>query len=108
MRGADVKYVPLFSHFPDELPNDDEYLRRRMFGFLGLDRFPDRSKFGADPVSQIQNEDLWQVAVETQKRRLSDAQVTWMTLTLVGQAAVDRQLIQWATDLLYGVPRTIG
>jgi hypothetical protein len=101
MRGANVQYVPLFTQFPDDLPNDHEYLLRRIFGFLGLDSFS-KADFGADPVTQMQREDLWDIAVEAQQQRLSDTQVEWLTLTLVSQAEADRQLVQWATDLLYG------
>lgn len=32
--GADVKYMPLFRKFPDKVPNDVEYLIRRILGFL--------------------------------------------------------------------------
>jgi hypothetical protein len=72
MRGGNIKYVPLFTRFPDNLPNGGEYLLRRIIGFLGLNTFMDLSKFGADPVAQMQLEDLWAAAVEAQTRRLSD------------------------------------
>jgi hypothetical protein len=58
MRGANVQYVPLFTQFPDDLPNDHEYLLRRIFGFLGLDRFTEIN-FSADPITQMQRENLW-------------------------------------------------
>lgn len=32
--GADVKYMPLFRKFPDKVPDDIEYLIRRILGFL--------------------------------------------------------------------------
>lgn len=32
--GADVKYMPLFRKFPDKVPNDVEYLIRRVLGFV--------------------------------------------------------------------------
>ena len=32
--GADVEYLPLFRKFPDKVPNDIEYLVRRILGFL--------------------------------------------------------------------------
>lgn len=102
MRGGDVKYVPLFTRFPDDLPNDGEYLLRRVLGFLGLNTFVDTSKFGADPVTQIQRDDLWEVAVETQAQRLTDSHVEWITLTLVSQNEAEQKLIQWALSLVYG------
>lgn len=53
MRGGDVEYVPLFTHFPDDLPNDGEYLIRRILGFFGVDTFVDSSNFGVDPVTHV-------------------------------------------------------
>jgi hypothetical protein len=44
MRGGDVNYVPLFTSFPDDLPNDGEYLIRRVLGFFGVNTFIDSSK----------------------------------------------------------------
>jgi hypothetical protein len=102
MRGGDVQYVPLFTRFPDNLPNDGEYLIRRVLGSFGLNTFIDRSKFGADPVSQMQREDLSQAAVEAQTRRLTDDRTEWITLTIVTQDEANQQLIQWASDLIYG------
>jgi hypothetical protein len=102
MRGGDVEYVPLFTRFPDDLPNDGEYLIRRILGFFGLNTFMDSSKFGADPVTQMQRDDLWNAAVEAQTRRLRDAHTAWIPLTLVGQDEAERRLKQWASDLIYG------
>lgn len=34
MVGANVKYVPLFKKFPDDIPDDDEYFTKRVVGFL--------------------------------------------------------------------------
>ena len=102
MRGGHVKYVPLFTRFPDDLPNDGEYLIRRILGFFGLNTFIDSSKFGADPVAQMQREDLWQAAVEAQARRLRDAHTEWITLTLVNQTEAEQRLKQWVFDLIYG------
>lgn len=102
MRGGDVKYVPLFANFPDDLPNDGEYLIRRVLAFLGLNTFVDSSKFGADPVSQMQREDLWKAAVEAQIRRLTDTHTEWITLTLVSRDEAEQKLTKWVSDLLYG------
>lgn len=35
-RGDTVKYVPLFTNFPDDLPNDHEYLLKRILSFFGI------------------------------------------------------------------------
>ncbi len=102
MRGNDVEYVPLFTNFPDDLPNDGEYLIRRVLGFFGLNTFVDSSKFGADPISQMQREDLWKAAVAAQARRLSDTRTEWIILTLVDANEAEQRLTKWVSDLLYG------
>jgi hypothetical protein len=93
---------PLFTRFPDDLPNDDEYLLRRILGFLGINTFADGSRFGADPVTQMQRVDLWQAAVVAQDRRLTDDRTEWITLTLVSPDLAAQKLTKWATDLVYG------
>ncbi|MEB3177784.1 MAG: hypothetical protein VKL59_01890 [Nostocaceae cyanobacterium] len=103
MRGGNVKYVPLFTGFPDDLPNDGEYLIRRVLAFFfGLNSFTDSCKFGADPVTQMQREDLWKAAVEEQTRRLTDTHTEWITLTLVSQNEAEQKLTQWVSNLVYG------
>lgn len=71
--GAHVRYLPLFKNFPHDVPEDYEYLLRRLIGFL----FPDTdgniklscgcsiapglfnlSKFNACPVCQMQVDEL--------------------------------------------------
>lgn len=101
MRGADVEYVPLFSGFPDHLPNDGEYLIRRVLGHWGLDTF-NTANFGANPITQMQSSELWEAAAEAQTKRFNDRRVEWITLTLTDEAVVHDRLIQWALALLYG------
>lgn len=103
LRGGNVDYVPLFTNFPDELPNDRDYLVRRILGFFKLNTFLDDSKFGADPVTQMQNEDLWNAAVVAQCQRLEEHHVEWMMLTLVSPSEAHVQLNQWVSDLIYGL-----
>jgi hypothetical protein len=102
MRGDNVRYVPLFSNFPDDLPNDAEYLLRRVLGFLGLDTFIDSSRFGADPITQMQRADLWQAAVDAQGQRLYDDRTEWIVLSLVNETVARQKLTQWVWDLVYG------
>lgn len=102
MRGSDVEYVPLFTRFPDDLPNDGEYLIRRILGFFGVNTFVDSSRFGADPVTQMQREDLWQAAVAAQAKRLEDSHTEWISLTIASRDEAVQKLTQWATDLVYG------
>ena len=102
MRGSDVQYVPLFSHFPDDLPNDETYLAQRILSiFFGQNTFSDLSRFGADPATQRQRPDLWQQAAEVQAKRFNDSQVEWISLSLVSWQAGKRRLARWASDLIY-------
>uniref|UniRef100_B8HM31 Uncharacterized protein n=1 Tax=Cyanothece sp. (strain PCC 7425 / ATCC 29141) TaxID=395961 RepID=B8HM31_CYAP4 len=100
-RGANVQYVPLFTHFPDEVPNDSLYLIRRWLGFLGLDTFQ-HEHYGADPVTQMQVADLWDDAVRLQAQKLADKRVEWIDLELVDTQERDRRLVSWAEALIYG------
>jgi hypothetical protein len=102
MRGGDVKYVPLFKRFPDDLPNDHEYLIRRIIGFFGLNTFAKPERFGANPIDQRQRQDLWQAAVAAQEAQLRDTHTEWLTLTLVSPDEAAQQLRQWVLDLIYG------
>jgi hypothetical protein len=103
MRGGNVNYVPLFSNFPDELPNDRDYLIRRILEFIGSTTFFDRSKFGADPVTQMQNQDLWDAAVIRQCQCLEDSNIEWIMLTLVSPNEAQIQLSLWVSQLIYGL-----
>lgn len=102
LRGGNVDYVPLFRNFPDELPNDHEYLVRRIFGFFGFNTFPDLSRFGADPVTQMQRPDLWQQAVDEQARRLSDTHTEWIDLTVISREEAEQGLERWTLNQFYG------
>jgi hypothetical protein len=104
LRGADVNYVPLFVRFPDDLPNDGEYFVRRIVGFFGLSPvvFGDLSRFGADPVTQMQRSDLWLKAIEAQSKRLHDKYVEWIDLSIIDRQEAERKLTKWCTNLLYG------
>ncbi|HEY9906236.1 MAG TPA: TerD family protein, partial [Thermosynechococcaceae cyanobacterium] len=101
LRGGDVSYVPLFTNFPNDLPNDHAYLLKRVLGSLGLDLF-DRASFGADPISQRQDEALWQRAVSAQEQKLKDSRIEWIDLTILPETAAYDRLQQWAIDLVFG------
>jgi len=103
MRGDDVKYVPLFTRFPDDLPNDGEYLLRRILGFFGINTFFDGTKFGANPISQMQQEELWKRATIAQANRLNDNHTEWIKLKLVSEEEAKQGLEKWALSLIYGL-----
>jgi len=99
MKGGDVDYVPLFQGFPDNVPNEDEYFVKRIMGFLGnfiglfdegtrLDNdmvvpewLFDIEQFGADPITQFQDEQLYRAGVKRQKKRKNDKHTVWTDLT---------------------------
>jgi len=99
-RGATKNYVPLFSNFPNEYPNDGEYLVRRVLGYLGLDTF-DRSKYGHNPITQFSDSHLYQRAIDKQRTRARDNGYEWITLTPIGESEVNSRLAEWVTSLLY-------
>ncbi|NEO85460.1 MAG: TerD family protein [Spirulina sp. SIO3F2] len=101
MRGGNVTYVPLFNNFPDDLPNDHEYLLRRLLGCFGIDTFGDKASFGADPITQMQREDYWQAAAQAQRQKLADAHTEWIALTVISPAEAQQRLERWSTDLVY-------
>ncbi len=103
LRGNNVNYVPLFNHFPDDLPNDGEYLVRRILGFFGLNTFASSvfDRFGADPVTQMQRSDLWSMAIASQADRLHDLKTEWLDIDIIDRVEAEAKLTKWCTDLLY-------
>lgn len=100
MRGGNVTYIPLFTGFPEQLPNDSSYFLRRVLGFIGLDTF-DLSKFGANPITQMQNEALWQWAASAQQKRLGDTHIESRPLTFVSEAEMNKALLEWCLLQFY-------
>lgn len=94
MKGGDVDYIPLFSGFPNKVPNKDEYCSARVIGFFGnvLGLFEDGdigtktlenglvipnwlfdlTEFGADPILGRQTEELFEQGKINQARRKGD------------------------------------
>jgi len=121
LRGGDVAYVPLFSKFPDDVPDDGAYLARRLIGYLGnlVEAFDDSDgqrlenglvvpdwlfdleDFGADPITQFQSTGLWDRAKRAMARRLSDSRVEWTDVALEWEDAVEDKLRGWLQDCLY-------
>ncbi len=119
MRGGDVAYVPLFTGFPDQVPDDDEYFAQRIVGYLGnaFQMFPDGitlengmvvprwlfdvGQFGADPISQMQTKTLWQRAKEKMGGKKADAHVEWIDLRLVWADEVEGALQEWLEHVLF-------
>jgi hypothetical protein len=119
MRGGDVDYVPLFSGFPDEVPDDDIYFIKRLIGLVAndLDLYPegkrlengvvvpdwlfDLKDFGADPITQLQSTELTRRGKEKQDRRKSDTHTEWIDITLVSAKEMTEDLKLFLKQQLY-------
>lgn len=95
MKGGNVVYVPLFSGFPENVPDKEEFLRDRFVGFFGniLGCFDendadvkvlengiaipnwlfDLTEFGADPIFGRQTSELLEQGKINQSSRKSDS-----------------------------------
>ena len=119
LRGGEVVYVPLFSGFPDKVPEDRAYFIDRLIGFLvrecitypqgtrldnGLvvpDWLFDLKQFGADPISQMQDPTLYAAAREDQAGRAQDTHVEWVTLRFADSEEVEKQALAYLRGNLY-------
>jgi hypothetical protein len=103
MRGGNVKYVPLFKNFPNEIPNDEEYLWQRIANFFSLSFAEpfDKTKFGACPVTQRQKLSYWIDSVKAQEQKANDSKIVWVTLTCLPLSQRNEKLVAWMESLLY-------
>lgn len=101
LRGGDVKYVPLFNGFPNKVPEENEYLLKRIISFITGIELYDRSEFGADPTTQMQVKDLWDAGVAAQARRKEDDTTNWIDITLMNESSVLAELENWFNCQLY-------
>lgn len=98
LRGDQVSYVPLFKGFPDEVPDDEAYFVQRLLGYLGVDTF-DRSSFGADPITQRYDAELFATALLEQSTR-PDGSVQTLAFETLELHEVDAALTRWASARL--------
>ena len=119
MRGGDVDYVPLFTSFPDEVPDDDAYFTKRLLGYLGNvfelfqegtrlengmvipDWLFDLQQFGADPITQMQSKSLWERAKQRIAKRKADEHHEWLDMELVWEDQVAERLRLWLEACIY-------
>lgn len=103
MKGGDVKHVPLFKKFPDDVPEDSEMLFKRTFAYLlnvmssfsseedyRLDngmRVPkflfDMNDFNGDPILGRQDTTKYPQGIADQAKRTGDTHVNWVDLKLM-------------------------
>ncbi|WP_052600143.1 TerD family protein [Aureispira sp. CCB-QB1] len=118
-RGGDVTYVPLFKKFPEQVPNDAVYFSKRIIGYIGniLDLFPDTvalengikvpkwlfnlKEFGADPISQMQSKELFDLAAAENISKNGDAHVEWINLRIVHDEDLADELKAYLARLVY-------
>lgn len=119
MRGGKVDYVPLFSGFPDKVPENDAYFVDRLIGFLVREclTYPqgtrlengavvpdwlfDLKEFGADPITQMQDPALWSASREQQAGRKRDKHVEWVTLRCADFAEIEERALDYLRANLY-------
>lgn len=119
MRGGHVVYAPLFDGFPNAVPRQDRYLVERIVGYLGHlfgtfeegvelesglrvpDWLFDLKRFGADPISQLQDRALFEAAVKRQRVRAADPRKTWTELELVPDEDADERAKSYLLGALY-------
>jgi len=119
MRGGNVSYVPLFLGFPNNVPEENEYFTKRIIGYVGNfigafsegtalgnglvipDFLFDLKEFGADPVTQFQDKELFDAAKKKVAGKKKDTHVEWIPLKLVSEDEVMPLLKDYLHNLLY-------
>ncbi len=118
-RGGDVTYIPLFKSFPESVPDDDTYFIKRVMGFIGnkiglFDKSVELSNgvkvpqflfdvndFGADPITQMQSKDLYDLAAEQNKWKKGDTHTEWIGLRIVDEEEMVDALKLYLQRLVY-------
>ncbi len=128
MKGGDVAYVPLFSGFPEKAPEENEYFAKRIVGFLAnLLELPisgptvhggggscvgegevivpewlfNLEEFGADPITQFQDEGLFLAGAAKQATRKGDTHVEWVDLEFVEETEALIRAKNFLNGVLY-------
>lgn len=119
LRGGKVDYVPLFSGFPDKVPEERSYFVDRLIGFVvnqclddpagtrlesGLvvpEWLFDLKQFGADPITQMQDPALLAAARAQQSERPKDRHVEWISLRFASAQEVEERALGYLRSNLY-------
>jgi stress response protein SCP2 len=125
MKGGHVDYVPLFTGFPNKVPNKEEFLTKRIFGYLGnvfglfSENDPgvklheihpgvtlaipewlfDLTEFGADPIFGRQTRELFEQGLASQKSRKGDDHTEFIHLTVTED--ITEVVKGWLANTLY-------
>ena len=118
-RGGNVKYVPLFLGFPNKVPHGDAYFSKRIIGYavnyLGMVKegvklendlvvpewLFDLKEFGADPITQFQDKEIYKAALNQLKSQKKDSHTEWIDLTLAYENEAESVLEQFLLKNIY-------
>ena len=121
LKGGHVDYTTLFKGFPEEVPPEDEYFVRRLIGYVGnyFGMFSEGTgpelengmtvpewlfnveMFGANPITQFQDEKLYKKAVANQKKRKKDSHHVLHPIKFVSDEEAMALGKQWLQDVFY-------
>ena len=114
-----VDYVQLFQWFPENTPNDNEYFKRRILGFIDNNlwlfdewktlenwlKIPewlfDLKEFWADPITQFQDEKLFKKWIQRQKSKKSDSHTEWIKLEFITEQEAINKILNYMQNILY-------
>jgi stress response protein SCP2 len=123
-RGGDVDYVPLFSGFPNKVPDTGVYVSSMEVwlgkhigifedegdnlidghilsnGMVVPSWFYESEGFGADSFGR-QSDELYQKGVENQKKRESDSHTEWINLRFASAEEAEQEVKQFLANNLY-------
>jgi len=121
MKGGDVTYVPLFTGFPNNVPDKEDFLRDRIVGFFGniLGFFNeedsdvtvlenglvipnwlfDLTEFGADPILGRQTAELFEQGKINQDSRKDDSHTEFIHLKF--SENIEDDVLTWLSNNLY-------
>lgn len=118
-RGGNKPHIGLFQNFPDTAVDDISYLTKRFIGFIANDpslasdsiRLSNGTlvpkwlfniyEFGADPITQMQSDDLFSIALKKQDAKKGDTHVEWIDLTLLDEDDTLVELSNYLNNILY-------
>lgn len=118
LRGGHVTHVPLYGEFPNRVPEQGAYLTKRLLGYIinsarwdvpgkvteGGYVIPEwlfnLEHFGANPITQMQDLQLFLKAKFSQLKRLNESPKVPTRLRIVGSVEAERLLQQWLRQVL--------
>jgi len=118
-KGGDVSYVSLFKNWQKRKESDLQYFKKRLIGYWGsqLNLFNTGIElksgtkipkwlfnvydFGADPVTQMQSEELFKISVKEENSKVGDDTSEWTTLRLAFESEANIALENYFKNMMY-------